>query len=181
MLSIWGPRAYQLPIIHGRLYGRHRILVNDPATVRRVMHENAAMLGVFRDAGFGVTRAAEGREVEIRLAITPTSTYREQVAARDHLAVRASLEPFFRPNAVAVIGASRRRGPTAESRNSHDAGGRPAGEVHVRHLRLLAAPGHRDGPDSGPTATVAGSPTPGGRRSVTVRCSEAFRACLRRG
>jgi acetyl coenzyme A synthetase (ADP forming)-like protein len=78
--------------------------------VAEVMHENAAMLGVFRDAGFGVTRAVEGRELEIRLAIAPTSTYREQVAARDHLAVRASLEPFFRPNAVAVIGASRRRG-----------------------------------------------------------------------
>lgn len=42
MLSIWGARAYELPIIHGRLYGRHRILVNDPAAVRRVMHENAA-------------------------------------------------------------------------------------------------------------------------------------------
>jgi cytochrome P450 len=42
MLSIWGPRAFELPILHGRLYGRHRILVNDPAGVRRVLHENAA-------------------------------------------------------------------------------------------------------------------------------------------
>jgi cytochrome P450 len=42
MLSIWGPRSYELPILHGRLYGRHRILVNDPAAVRRVLHENAA-------------------------------------------------------------------------------------------------------------------------------------------
>lgn len=41
MLSIWGPRSYELPILHGRLYGRHRILVNDPAGVRRVLHENA--------------------------------------------------------------------------------------------------------------------------------------------
>lgn len=41
MLSIWGPRAYELPIIGGRLYGRDRILVNDPAAVRRVMVENA--------------------------------------------------------------------------------------------------------------------------------------------
>ena len=41
MLSIWGPRAYELPIIHGRLYGRDRILVNDPAAVRRVLVENA--------------------------------------------------------------------------------------------------------------------------------------------
>ena len=42
MLSTWGPRAYELPILHGRLYGRTRILVNDPAGVRRVFVENAA-------------------------------------------------------------------------------------------------------------------------------------------
>ena len=41
MLSIWGPRAYELPIIHGRIYGRERILVNDPSAVRRVLVENA--------------------------------------------------------------------------------------------------------------------------------------------
>ena len=42
MLSIWGPRAYELPIIHGKLYGRERILVNDPAAIRRVLIENPA-------------------------------------------------------------------------------------------------------------------------------------------
>ena len=78
--------------------------------VAEVLHHNAAMLGVFRDAGFAVTRAGEGGELEIRLAIMPTSGYREQVAARDHVAVRASLEPFFRPRSVAVVGASSRRG-----------------------------------------------------------------------
>jgi cytochrome P450 len=40
MLSIWGPRAYELPILHGKLYGRERILVNDPAAIRRVLIEN---------------------------------------------------------------------------------------------------------------------------------------------
>jgi acetyl coenzyme A synthetase (ADP forming)-like protein len=78
--------------------------------VAEVLHENNAMLGVFRDAGFTVTRAAEGGEVEIRFAIEPTSGYREHVAARDHVAVRASLEPFFQPLSVAVVGASKRRG-----------------------------------------------------------------------
>ena len=42
MLSIWGPRAYELPIISGKLYGRQRILVNDPSAVRRVLIENAS-------------------------------------------------------------------------------------------------------------------------------------------
>jgi acetyl coenzyme A synthetase (ADP forming)-like protein len=78
--------------------------------VAEVLHENAAMLGVFRDAGFAVTRAAEGGEVEVRFPIAATSGYREQVATRDHAAVRASLEPFFRPRSVAVVGASQRRG-----------------------------------------------------------------------
>ena len=75
-----------------------------------VLHENDKMLGVFRDAGFAVTRSGEGGELEIRFAIAPTDTYREHVAERDHVAVRASLEPFFQPRSVAVIGASKRRG-----------------------------------------------------------------------
>ena len=78
--------------------------------VAEVLHDNDAMIAVFRDAGFDVARVADGGEVEIRFPITPTSTYREQVAARDHVAVRASLEPFFRPSSVAVVGASSRRG-----------------------------------------------------------------------
>ena len=40
MLSIWGPRAYEELIIPTRLYGRNRILVNDPSAVRRVLVEN---------------------------------------------------------------------------------------------------------------------------------------------
>jgi ribosomal protein S18 acetylase RimI-like enzyme/predicted CoA-binding protein len=78
--------------------------------VAEVLQENTAMLGVFREAGFTISRAAEGGEVEIRLTIAPTGGYRQQVAARDHRAVRASLEPFFRPSSVAVVGASKRRG-----------------------------------------------------------------------
>ena len=63
------------------------------------------MLGVFRDAGFTTTRAGEGGELEIRFPIAPTDTFREHVAERDHVAVRASLEPFFRPQ----LGRSDRR------------------------------------------------------------------------
>ena len=78
--------------------------------VAEVLQENAAMLGVFRAAGFTISRSADGGEVEIRLAIAPTGDYREHVAARDHVAVRASLQPFFQPRSVAVVGASKRRG-----------------------------------------------------------------------
>jgi acetyl coenzyme A synthetase (ADP forming)-like protein len=78
--------------------------------VAEVLQDNVAMLGVFRDAGFVVTRAGEGGELEIRFPIASTDGYQEHVAARDHVAVRASLEPFFHPRSVAVIGASKRRG-----------------------------------------------------------------------
>jgi acetate---CoA ligase (ADP-forming) len=78
--------------------------------VAEVLHDNATMLAVFRDAGFAVTRAGEAGELEIRFAIAPTDVYREHVAERDHVAVRASLEPFFHPRSVAIIGASKRRG-----------------------------------------------------------------------
>ena len=78
--------------------------------VAEVLRENDVMLAVFRDAGFDVTRAADGGELEIRFPLAPTDHYRDQVATRDHLAVQASLEPLFRPSALAVVGASSRRG-----------------------------------------------------------------------
>jgi len=78
--------------------------------VAEVMPENRAMLGVFEGAGLEVTRELEGGEFEIRFPIAPTERYRASVDERDHLAVTASLRPFFEPRSVAVIGASRRRG-----------------------------------------------------------------------
>ena len=75
-----------------------------------VMPENRPMLAVFEDAGFKVGRALDGGEIEVRFPIAATATYQEAVDERDHVAVTASLLPFFRPASVAVIGASRRRG-----------------------------------------------------------------------
>jgi acetate---CoA ligase (ADP-forming) len=75
-----------------------------------VLPENRAMLSVFADAGFEVTRELEGGEVEVRFPIAATRTFQRRVEARDHVAVAASLRPFFAPQSVAVIGASRRRG-----------------------------------------------------------------------
>lgn len=68
------------------------------------------MLGVFESAGFALTRELESGELEVQFPIAPTEVYRDHVDARDHEAVVASLKPFFRPQSVAVIGASKRRG-----------------------------------------------------------------------
>jgi acetate---CoA ligase (ADP-forming) len=78
--------------------------------VAEVMADNRPMLGVFSDAGFAVSRRLEGGTTEVRLEIAPTEKYRAAVDERDHLAVTASLAPFFRPGSVAVVGASTRRG-----------------------------------------------------------------------
>ena len=78
--------------------------------VAEVLPENRNMLDVFRDAGFNAVRELDGGEVEVRFPIATTAHYRDVVAARDHVAVRASLRPFFEPRTVAVLGASSRRG-----------------------------------------------------------------------
>ena len=78
--------------------------------VAEVMPDNRAMLRVFEDAGFDITREIEGGTVEVRFSIEPTERYRERVDERDHVAVVASLRPFFEPSSVAVIGASARPG-----------------------------------------------------------------------
>ena len=77
--------------------------------VADVMGENAAMMSVFEDAGFGVSRALDQGIFEVTFSIEPTDAYRGHVEERDHLAVVASLRPFFAPASVAVIGASTRR------------------------------------------------------------------------
>ncbi len=78
--------------------------------VAQVLPQNRAMQGVFADAGFAVRRKLEDGVLEYRLEITSTQEYRARIDERDHVAVAASLRPFFEPKSVAVIGASSRRG-----------------------------------------------------------------------
>jgi acetyl coenzyme A synthetase (ADP forming)-like protein len=78
--------------------------------VAEVLADNRDMLGVFEGLGFELTRELAGGEIEIQFPIAPTERYEERVDERDHVAVTASLRPFFEPRSVAVVGASRRRG-----------------------------------------------------------------------
>jgi len=88
----------------------HAATVGIERFVAEVLPENAAMLGVFQDAGFEVARELAGGEIEVCFPIAATETFRARVDERDHLAVTASLRPFFAPHSLVVIGASRRRG-----------------------------------------------------------------------
>ncbi len=78
--------------------------------VAEVLPGNVAMLKVFAGAGLEVEREIADGTVEIAFPIAATSDYVSAVDSRDHVAVVASLRPFFLPRAVAVVGASARRG-----------------------------------------------------------------------
>jgi acetyl coenzyme A synthetase (ADP forming)-like protein len=75
-----------------------------------VMPDNSAMLHVFAEAGFETSRVTEGGTTEVRLRLAPTDLLVSRTDERDHVAVAASLQPFFSPAGIAVIGASSRSG-----------------------------------------------------------------------
>ena len=79
--------------------------------VAEVLPGNAAMLRVFDDAGFETARTLQDGVIEVVLRLDAAHpTVVERRDERDHVAVAASLKPFFEPASVAVIGASARRG-----------------------------------------------------------------------
>ncbi len=86
--------------------------------VAEVLSDNRNMLGVFEGLGFELTRELAGGEIEIQFPIAHTERYEERLDERDHVAVTASLRPFFEPRSVAVVGASRRRGARSVASSS---------------------------------------------------------------
>jgi acetyl coenzyme A synthetase (ADP forming)-like protein len=78
--------------------------------VAEVMLDNSAMLRVFADAGFETTRETVLGTAEVHLELAATDALRARVDERDHVGVVSSLQPFFQPQTVAVVGASPREG-----------------------------------------------------------------------
>lgn len=78
--------------------------------IAQVLPENQQMLSVFQDSGYDIDRELEEGVIQIALDIEPTERSVAMAEARDRIATQASLEPFFRPRSVAVIGASRKPG-----------------------------------------------------------------------
>ena len=72
---------------------------------------NRRMLAVFRDSGFTVVHHdPEAGVSRLVLDLHQTPAFLDRAASRASTAAVASLEPFFRPRVVAVVGASRSRG-----------------------------------------------------------------------
>jgi acyl-CoA synthetase (NDP forming)/RimJ/RimL family protein N-acetyltransferase len=77
--------------------------------IAEVLPDNQAMIHTFRDAGYQVKSAFEDGVMELEFAIDPTETAIGVMQQREHRAESASIERFFKPRSVAVIGASRKQ------------------------------------------------------------------------
>ncbi len=89
-------RLAVLAVSHGFL---RFVAVTSPA--------NQPMLDTFRHSGFEITEEVQDGQVQVNLAVAPRQQSVERSEMRDRVFTAASIRPFFKPNAVAVIGASR--------------------------------------------------------------------------
>ena len=72
-----------------------------------VLSGNRQMLKVFRSSGYAVSQHWADGTIELALPLGATERQRSLAAVREKLATAASLDPFFHPRTVAVVGASR--------------------------------------------------------------------------
>ena len=77
--------------------------------VAEVLPDNSRMIQTFRDAGYRVASEYEDGVLMLEFPIDPTETAIGVMMTREHRAESASIEKFFHPRSVAVIGASRRQ------------------------------------------------------------------------
>jgi acetyl coenzyme A synthetase (ADP forming)-like protein len=75
-----------------------------------VMGGNHRMLQVFIDSGFAVESKSDQGVIEVSLSLAPSDAHDARNAARATVAAHASLNPFFAPASVAIVGANRERG-----------------------------------------------------------------------
>src|SRR5215471_6350718 len=75
-----------------------------------VMSENHRMLGVFRESGFPISVRSSFGVMRVTFPTELTEGARDRFERREQIAAVAAMKRFFEPRAIAVIGASRRRG-----------------------------------------------------------------------
>lgn len=92
-------RLSVLAVSHGFI---HFLAITNP--------NNQAMLETFRNSGFELKEQFKDGMVQIDMAVTPGEASVARSEMRDRLSTAASIRPFFKPNAVAVVGASREPG-----------------------------------------------------------------------
>jgi acetate---CoA ligase (ADP-forming) len=72
-----------------------------------ILAENRQMLDVFRDSGFPIRIMSGSGEIRIEFPTSLSAEARRRFEDRDRLSAKSAMQSFLRPQAVAVIGASR--------------------------------------------------------------------------
>jgi acetyl coenzyme A synthetase (ADP forming)-like protein len=76
-----------------------------------LLHDNLKMRQVFVDSGFTLTwDRADGQITHVVFSLDESAELHERGRARARMSAHASLQPFFHPETVAVVGAGRHRG-----------------------------------------------------------------------
>ncbi len=96
----------QLLLEHLAQAGRERGVERFTA---EVLPDNQKMIHTFRDAGYRVVSGYEDGVMVLEFSIDPTDTSVGVMVSREHRAEAASIDRFFHPRSVAVVGASRRQ------------------------------------------------------------------------
>jgi acetate---CoA ligase (ADP-forming) len=78
--------------------------------VAEVLPQNHRMVEVFRESGFPVEIRSIPEAIEVQLPTSFSAAAVERFEDRDRHAAEAAVGRFLRPRAIAVVGASRRRG-----------------------------------------------------------------------
>jgi len=99
--------------------------------VAEVLPENAKMIQTFRDAGYRISSGLDHGVVLLEFPIAVTDTAVSALVRREHEAEAASIQRFFNPRSVAVIGASRREATIGQTLVRNLVNGDFTGRVYV--------------------------------------------------
>ena len=109
--------------------------------VAEVLPDNQRMIQTFRDAGYRLVSGFEDGVITLEFPIEPTDTAIGVMAGREHRAEAASIERFFNPRSVAVIGASRRQDTVGQALVRNLVLGDYTGRVYVVNSTAKAVSG----------------------------------------
>lgn len=109
--------------------------------VAEVLPDNHRMIQIFRDAGYRIASEYDEGVLMLEFSIDPTETAIGVMRGREHRAEAASIERFFNPRSVAVIGASRRQDTIGQALVRHLVTGNYTGRVYVVNPSAAAVSG----------------------------------------
>ena len=110
-----------------------------------VLGDNRAMLGVFAKAGWPLQRRFDSGVVDLDWELAPTDAFLDSVGRREQRADSRAVARILLPRAVAVIGASERRGSVGDAvwRHVSNSVQAPVYAVNPRHDTVHGHPCHR--------------------------------------